>query len=63
MKSNKKPKDMGEVIFSPTIMKIQEDSNYCKNIWNLRFEINKYLHKYLFKILSKGIYSRGNSLI
>jgi hypothetical protein len=45
-------------------MKIQEDSNYYKNIyWNLRFEINKYLHKYLFKILSKGIYSRGNSLI
>jgi hypothetical protein len=65
MKSNKKPKDMGEVIFSPTIMKIQEDSSnyFIKNIWNLRFEINTYLHKYLFKNLSKGIYSRGNSLI
>jgi len=62
MKSNKKPKDMGEVIFSPTIMKIQEDSSnyFIKNIWNLRFEINTYLHKYLFKNLSKGIYSRGS---
>ena len=56
---DKKPKDMQKVSFNTTVMKIQEDSNYFKNIWNSRFEINSYLHKYLLKNISKGIYSGG----
>jgi hypothetical protein len=60
VQSNKKSKDMGEVSFSPTVIKLhQEDPHFYKNMWNLRYEINTYLHKYLVKNLSKGIYSTG----